>query len=69
MSTSRQAFSQVKDILKKLDQSIDAARQKRVASDPQRPNGAARPGENGAPRPGPTNGQPGNSGTLTRRVG
>lgn len=63
MSTSRQAFSQVKDILKKLDQSIDAARQKRVSAEPQRPTPGA------GPRTGPASGQPGNPGAFTRRVG
>ncbi len=34
MSTSRQTFSQVKDILKKLDRSIDDARAKRLGDAP-----------------------------------
>ena len=38
MSTSRQTFTQVKDILKKLDQSIDAARAKRLQGAPGETN-------------------------------
>jgi len=34
MATSPEAFEQVKNILKKLDQSIDAARDRRLASQP-----------------------------------
>lgn len=42
MNTPRQSFSQVKDILKKLDQSIDAAREKRMRN--EGPSQPARPG-------------------------
>lgn len=39
MATSREAFTQVKDILRKLDRSIDAARERRTGTD--RPGMAA----------------------------
>ncbi len=57
MSTSRQSFSQVKDILKKLDQGIEAARAKRTrdqppASVPGQGTGAAQPPRHDQARPG-----------------
>ena len=81
MSTSRQAFSQVKDILKKLDQSIDAARAKRVSAEPtpaSRPAQPVRPAEaspshGASPHQARPNGyQPppsGSNGSFGRRVG
>jgi len=39
MATSREAFTQVKDILRKLDRSIDDARERRTGTD--RPGMAA----------------------------
>lgn len=40
MSTSDKTFSQVKDILRKLDRSIDEAREKRLSTDHHGPVGA-----------------------------
>lgn len=67
MNTSRQSFSQVKDILKKLDQSIDAARAKRVSGEPARRSDAppAVPVRPSGFQPG----APGNTGSFGRQVG
>lgn len=45
MATSREAFTQVKDILRKLDRSIDDARERRTGND--------RPGMASPSRPQP----------------
>ena len=58
MATSPEAFRQVKNILQKLDQSIDAARDRRLTAKP-RAGTAPTPGATGAA--GSTNG-PGASG-------
>ncbi len=50
MATSREAFSQVKDILRKLDRSIDAARERRTGDPrPGSNGGASRPSAHQAP--------------------
>ena len=73
MNTSRQSFSQVKDILKKLDQSIDAARAKRVSGDaPRRTDapGGVQPAAQPARPNGFQNGAgPGNNGSYGRPLG
>ena len=62
MSTSRQAFTQVKDILKKLDASIDAARSKRLQKEDPPSEGHA-----GSDRPGgPDSGAQNNAGQPVR---
>ncbi|MBL0922576.1 MAG: hypothetical protein IBJ10_10685 [Phycisphaerales bacterium] len=58
MATSRETFTQVKDILRKLDRSIDAARERRTGPD-HRPGMAAParpqpPQSNGRADHGPT---------------
>lgn len=54
MATSPEAFRQVKNILQKLDQSIDAARDRRLTTAKPRPGAASTPGAPGAT--GSTNG-------------
>jgi hypothetical protein len=44
MGTSPEAFNQVKDILKRLDRSIDDARGRRLSTNVQPPSQQARPG-------------------------
>ncbi|TVQ60900.1 MAG: hypothetical protein EA379_07395 [Phycisphaerales bacterium] len=39
MSTSKQTFSQVKDILRKIDRSIEDARERRLSGAPGGPGG------------------------------
>jgi len=53
MTTSRQTFTQVKDILKKLDRSIEQAREKRLQkeTDPRDRNGDGPQRATPAPRP------------------
>ncbi|HBS29611.1 MAG TPA: hypothetical protein DEB06_09225 [Phycisphaerales bacterium] len=55
MATSPEAFNQVRNILRKLDQSIDAARQRRLDTDPVPVRSAG--GTPPAPRPEPVPGR------------
>ena len=52
MATSPEAFNQVRDILKKLDRSIDSARDKRLLSgEPGDPGETGESGHDAAPTP------------------
>ena len=81
MSTSRESFTQVKDILRKLDRSIDEAREKREreegitkptsAGEQTPPQPAQRPGEDVPQRAKPMASpkDPGTDNPFHRRVG
>ena len=69
MSTSRQTFSQVKDILKRLDRSIDAARAKRLGDEPTSARTSEDPSSNGAPKAGPPLDRANGQSAFQRRVG
>lgn len=81
MSTSSEKMSEVRDILKKLDRSIDAARAKRLEGDPEieeadredgSPENADQPAPNREGRARPKRATPMNNGggpDMQRRVG
>lgn len=63
MATSPEAFNQVRDILKKLDRSIDSARDRRLHTEEQGPDpadriGGGRPGGGEGSAAPATNGHP-----------
>ncbi len=53
MTTSRQTFTQVKDILKKLDRSIEQAREKRLQGETEPPERNGEPSARPAPKTEP----------------
>lgn len=65
MGISRDSFGQIRDILRKLDNSIDSAREKRLKENEHR---HARPASDGANSNGVENGANGSNG-FERRAG